>query len=345
MLTESTIQAFCPQCENERSIALVSKSETLPVLGEPTEYTATVYRCEICGTEFAPTDLEERNFKAAYDTYRRRHKLLLPEEIRSVRETYGLSQRTFSKFLGWGEITIHRYEAGAIQDVAHNETLALIKDDHRNALRILELNREHLSEDTARKLEKRIRDLLETEKGSVGLIVDLLGLYRTTGRVPSVNTGYREFDLERMENLILYVLTRLGGVFKTKLNKLLWYCDFKYFKENTVSITGAQYVHLPYGPIPDGYDLFLWGLGSERKISSTEVFFNETVSGEQLSAEVAPDESLFLQKEIETINYVIETLGHMTSKQISEKSHSEVAYESAKPSEVISYKCAVDLSI
>jgi hypothetical protein len=39
---------------------------------------------------------------------------------------YGLSQTTFSRWLGWGDITVHRYESGSPQDSAHNETLMLL---------------------------------------------------------------------------------------------------------------------------------------------------------------------------------------------------------------------------
>ena len=38
----------------------------------------------------------------AYNVYRKEHKLLLPEEIKKIREQYGLSQRKFSKLLNWG---------------------------------------------------------------------------------------------------------------------------------------------------------------------------------------------------------------------------------------------------
>ena len=51
-----------------------------------------------------------------------------PEEIEKIREQYGLSQKNFARLLGWGDITIHRYESGAIQDDAHNDVLSLIKD-------------------------------------------------------------------------------------------------------------------------------------------------------------------------------------------------------------------------
>jgi putative zinc finger/helix-turn-helix YgiT family protein len=128
-------------------------------MGEPVEYQARVRRCSVCKGEYAPTALEEENFRSAYDIYRRRHNLLFPEQIRATREKYGLSQRNFSRFLGWGDITVHRYEAGALPDTAYNVMLVLV-DDPLNALKVFMLNRSNLAPGIAEKLKKRIQELV-----------------------------------------------------------------------------------------------------------------------------------------------------------------------------------------
>jgi transcriptional regulator with XRE-family HTH domain len=52
----------------------------------------------------------------------------LPEEIKKIREQYGLSQRSFAKLLNWGDKTICRYENGSIQDKAHNSLLLFLRE-------------------------------------------------------------------------------------------------------------------------------------------------------------------------------------------------------------------------
>jgi hypothetical protein len=79
--------------------------------------------------------------------------------IRALREKYGLSQRNFSRLLGWGDITVHRYEAGALQDAAYNVLMVLI-DDPLNALKVFMLNRSNLAPGVAEKLKKRIQELI-----------------------------------------------------------------------------------------------------------------------------------------------------------------------------------------
>ena len=155
---------FCPHCEDVTSFRRVTKLETLPVMGEPVEYQAHVCRCSVCGGEYATTEQEEENFKTAYYIYRQRHNLLTPEQIRAIREKYGLSQRNFSRLLGWGDITVHRYESGALQDTAYNVMLVLI-DDPLNALKVFMLNRSNLAPGVAEKLKRRIQELIKKGSG------------------------------------------------------------------------------------------------------------------------------------------------------------------------------------
>lgn len=159
--------AFCPRCERVTQATLLSRKEHLPVLGEPVEYTARVYKCGKCGEEFTTPALEEQNLKRACDLYRKKHNLVTSREIKAIRETYGMSQRCFGRFLGWGEITIHRYESGAIQDIVHNETLVLLKDSPENMLKIFELNRSNLSTREQQKVGERIKALIGGNKREV----------------------------------------------------------------------------------------------------------------------------------------------------------------------------------
>ena len=61
---------------------------------------------------------KKRNSKLHIENIGRGKGFLQPEEIEKIRKQYGLSQKNFARLLGWGDITIHRYESGAIQDDA-----------------------------------------------------------------------------------------------------------------------------------------------------------------------------------------------------------------------------------
>lgn len=50
----------------------------------------------------------------------------------------------------------------------------------------------------------------------------------------------KKIDPEKFENLVSYIASRVT-LYKTSLNKFLWYIDFLNFKTNSRSITGLTY--------------------------------------------------------------------------------------------------------
>ena len=132
---------------------------------------------------------------------------------------------------------------------------------------------------------------------------------------------------------------------KTKLNKLMFYADFKHFKDYAISITGVQYAHLPYGPAPDHYELFVAALHDEEKsVSINEVQFND-YSGEYLRAVKEPDLSIFSTTELKILAMVKEYFAGFNAKKISDLSHQEKGYQDTRNGELISYEYGQFLSI
>lgn len=115
---------FCPNCLEERDVREIREPEVFVVRGEDIEVAdAMHFQCSICGNQIFDMETEERNLKAAYDAYRKKHNLLKPEEIRAIRLCCGMSQRAFAKALGWKLQTVHRYESGALQEESHDAVL------------------------------------------------------------------------------------------------------------------------------------------------------------------------------------------------------------------------------
>ncbi len=121
------MKKYCEECGKNVETKVIAKKEIYDVCGEPVEVDTQVVVCVDCGEEFYSEELDNATLVRAYNEYRRRHKLLLPEEIKEIREQYGLSQRSFAKLLGWGDRTICRYENGSIQDKAHNSLLLFLR--------------------------------------------------------------------------------------------------------------------------------------------------------------------------------------------------------------------------
>ncbi len=57
-------------------------------------------------------------------------------------------------------------------------------------------------------------------------------------------------DINKMLNVTLYILHKLGATSKTKLMKLLFFADFEHIRKYNRPITWAEYRRLPKGPVP-----------------------------------------------------------------------------------------------
>lgn len=153
-----SIKKKCPICEAERDLQYGRKREILKVRDEEIPVESKVYYCPEGDHYFYDIEDEEQKFQSAYREYKKRKSLLQQEEIKQIREKYGFSQRGFARFLGWGEITIQRYESGALQDNAHNSLLFVIKD-FENFKKLFEIRKKDLMEKDIKRIERRLKDL------------------------------------------------------------------------------------------------------------------------------------------------------------------------------------------
>ena len=136
---------FCTVCKEDQEFEIRKERETYPVKNDPITIDADVTYCSVCGEQIWNQELDDANLKTAFRTYREKHRLLQPEEIKRIREKYNLTQVVFAQILGLGEKTIARYESGSLQDSAPNNLIFLAGyPDAFNLL--LEKNKEHISQ-------------------------------------------------------------------------------------------------------------------------------------------------------------------------------------------------------
>ena len=93
--------------------------------------------------EIFDRDIEQENDIKLYNVYKKRMNLLTTNEIKEIRERYGLSQKDFALALGMGEITINRLENGSIQSEAVDSIIRL-SESPRNMLELIEKNRQYI---------------------------------------------------------------------------------------------------------------------------------------------------------------------------------------------------------
>ena len=153
---------YCEKCDDFVEYEVKNKEETYKVKGEEIQIKAKVAFCKECGKELFHEELDKENQHKVFDIYRKKHNLLSPEEIKKIRVKYGLNQREMSQLLGWGEITYHRYENGAVPDSAHNNQLLLIQEP-KNVKELLKKGKTKLDTDKKEELIDKINELLDSK--------------------------------------------------------------------------------------------------------------------------------------------------------------------------------------
>ena len=118
----------CPRCGTtmvERRSAL-----KLPVNGEEVSVPSAVHlRCPKCQEIVLRFSDAKRLQQDAIAIYRKKHGLLSADEIRGIRERFGLTQSQLAHLLRLGANTISRWEAGRnVQTEAMEMLLRLIRD-------------------------------------------------------------------------------------------------------------------------------------------------------------------------------------------------------------------------
>lgn len=332
------MKKYCEVCEKEAETKIITKTEKYTVCGESIEVESRVLVCSECGEELFCEELDNATLVHVYNEYRRRHKLLFPEEIKNIREQYGLSQRSFAKLLNWGDKTICRYENGSIQDRAHNSLLLFLRAPE-NMRTFLTENEVALDEKQKEKLLERVSQL---EKNSVQRIEQrFFELYFS--KDPCEDNGYKAFDYEKTCAMILFFANKNHKLLKTKLMKLLFYSDMIFYKENGISISGLKYAHLPYGPVPDHFDMLLEIMASDH-FAHIEIDAVNGYESHQIVPENSFPEGVLSTEEINILERINTKFADFGSSEISNYSHKEKGYISTKKGEIISYAFAKDIS-
>jgi uncharacterized phage-associated protein len=113
---------------------------------------------------------------------------------------------------------------------------------------------------------------------------------------------------------------------KTKLFKLLYFTDATHLDKAGQSITGAEYLKYPYGPVPTQGDYALKELQKHRLIHQRRVQIASEHFRREITALQMPDMMIFTAQEQQTIQHVIQLYGEDSAMVLSWKSHQEPAW-------------------
>jgi hypothetical protein len=129
---------------------------------------------------------------------------------------------------------------------------------------------------------------------------------------------------QRLRELIVYISQRcvddpwFGAI---KLNKILYYADFRAYERFGVPLTGLPYFRLPLGPAPRALLVIRGQLEDEGAIRIEKVSVGEDKEQHRTVALRDPVLSHFAADEIGLVDEVISELWEQNATEVSDASH------------------------
>ena len=322
------MNTYCPECDKEVSACLHSQLSSLYVRGELVTYSETVAICPECGTAIGDSRIEDANLEGAYAVYRSLHGILSPAEIKELRQSYGLSLREFSKFLGFGEQTTYRYEHGDIPDQPHNTTM-LSARSVEGAHLLLSQNSSRLSGRSKARVEQHIQEMAD---GTARDIRFSLALAKQEDDAPTAANGYRRLDMERVAALAFELATRCHDLYWTKFQKAMFFADMVGFERDSRSLTGLSYAHATYGPVMDDKDEIRHLLVQRGAVGFCECGWGEVLVPLQAEGQPFSPMELAIIAEVATF---VDSFG--SASELSDFSHGLSCWKTSADGDIIDY--------
>lgn len=329
-------KTYCPFCDKEHNVDIIEREEEILIKGEKIKFIEKNYYCKECDSEFCDGEMEDVNLLKARDEYRKVHNLLTSNDIKRIREKYNLSQSDLALILGWGEVTITRYETKEIQNEKYDEVLRNIDSNPYYLYDYYKMNCNVFDQKKQMKILKKLFAVAPNEEHNNMLIEECLIKKHFT--IDDKCKGNRNILLKRIFAVVKEILSYQIELYKTKLVKLLWYIDIINYKRSKESITGLAYFHMPYGACPLGLDLIL----DSKSLEFEEIEVDDSIKC--LIKNVKSD-YILSDEEIKTIKDVMEKFKDFKSSQLVEYMHNEKAYLETNQNEFISYEYAKYIDI
>ena len=334
------MKSFCRHRNSEQKTMM----EVYKVKGEKIEILATVRQCKECGEILFDPELDDKNIRAAYTVYKDKHGLLTTDEIISIRKRLNLPQASLALLIGCTQATVARYEKGALQDEAYDNLLRMLENPD-NVENLMHRHRDKMSARDCARIESAISKMRGKKASSSiweheNLLLEICN--NLENKRPTEYNGFTLFDFQKFAEMVVFFAHTNHSLSKEKLLKLLWYSDMVCFKKTAKAISGLQYIHKRFGPVPDQY-MFLLGLlevtGEIRLEEDQSEIGNEQV----IPGHTECDMMKLSKTELCILQNVVDHFQAYSAEELSDESHEEEGYKQTAMMDVISFKYAFDM--
>jgi uncharacterized phage-associated protein/DNA-binding transcriptional regulator YiaG len=301
-----------------KEMEVVYKPNTWHFRGEDYPYVGTAYRCTDTGEIFTTDETDDAAFIQVTNQYRAKYGIPYTDEIAAIRSRYGVSASKMSAILGIGANQWRLYESGEVPSVSNGRMIRSIANP-TVFLDLVEAARSELSDKEYATIIGKINAVIAQ---SERLNIESYECNRIFARSRGAENGYSPISLDRLKNVILYVLAECGEVFCTKMNKLLFYIDFLSYRERGFAMTGLSYRAIDFGPVPERWDKVYSEFGEIEQVPRMVGEYEGIV----LKANASTDTNTLSDSDNTIIKTVCNKFKTLSSKELSAISHNEPAW-------------------
>lgn len=242
---------FCEVCLDDKHYIVKEEEKVDYARGKEIKYIHKSAYCTDCNNPMYIPELNDENLENLYSKIREVDEIISIEDINRILTKYNIGKRPLSLLLGWGEVTITRYLDGDLPTKNYSDKLKLILDDINEMNKILETNKEKISEVAYKKCSKRIKELQNSESAIT-------------------------IELSKIDMVAKYIIIKCGEITPLALQKLLYYSQaiYKLFTDSYLFEEDCEaWVH---GPVYRGvYEEYRKHGKSVIEIEEDEILLDE----------------------------------------------------------------------
>ena len=264
------------------------------------------------GEEIFNREIEIENDNRLYNIYKKQKSLLTSTEIKEIRKKYNLTQKDYASIIGVGEITVHRFEKGAIQTEAVDSIMRLSNNPNNMYLLLLK-NKNNITTSLYESTLNKVQELMTLKRHELIDInvfdTDLLS-FKEENAIDVAENIIKIYN-EKVDRLVKEYNIVPEYITNLKIQKLLYYVQAISLQVFEKIAFKEKIIAWSYGPV----------------VNEVYQKYKENHSNEIKTEEKVKKLSSGLEK---VINEVIDSYGSMEANKLIDFTHEEEPWKNTE---------------
>lgn len=186
-----------------------------------------------------------------------------------------------------------------------------------------------------------LENLLQEKEASIKVTIEKDKQQPTGNQTEDIRISVPQKNLEKFKEVLLYVLSKVGGkpnVGETVLYKLLYFIDFDYYEKYEEQLIGATYIKNHYGPTPIEFKDIVEEMIKRGEIVRVASKYFNYPQQKYLPVKEPDLTKLKDARELHHIDEVLARLGDKNATELTDYSHEDIPWVVAKENKPLDYE-------